>query len=156
MTPGASGGIAILNASSEMMSVHDMPTFKHDGKTIPDIHALTKLLKGVSRITLERVTAYSAQKGGFTFGMTQGAIVASARITNIPVQMVTPQEWQDIQGLKNAEKDTEKKKAQTAAKALTLFPGANLYGPKGGLRDGRSDALLIARRGHLNQLSGEL
>jgi hypothetical protein len=74
----------------------------------------------------------------FTFGMSAGIVVATARILDILVKMARPQDWQDIQGLKTGEKDTKKKKAQIAAKALTQYPSANLYRPKGGLRDGRS------------------
>ncbi|GAA3953591.1 hypothetical protein GCM10022278_10530 [Allohahella marinimesophila] len=59
--------------------------------------------------------------------------------------MVRPQDWQAMFGLATGEKDKSRKKQQIADKALELYPAANLYGPKGGLKDGRSDALLIAR-----------
>lgn len=36
------------------------------------------------------------------------------------------------------------KKKTVAAKALQLYPDAELHGPKGGLLDGRADALMIA------------
>jgi hypothetical protein len=153
--PGASGGIALLSPDGALISVHDTPKMKHDGKTVPDAAAISKILDGVQFITLEKVGSRPRQSGVFTFGMSQGIVVAVARMLDIPIQMVRPQDWQDLHGLKNGEKDTKKKKAQIAEKALTFYPDANLYGPKGGLRDGRSDALLIARWGYL-QKSGEL
>lgn len=156
--PGAKGGIALLSPDGILISVHDMPTFRHDDKRIPNINALAKLLEGVSHITLERVTSFSKQKGGFTFGMTQGVIVATAHLLEIPVQMVDPRVWQKVFGPfpSGSSQEAEKaRKQKIAEKALIFYPEANLYGPRGGLRDGRSDALLIARWGYL-QKSGEL
>ena len=59
--------------------------------------------------------------------------------------MVTPKTWQKACGIAFKPKSAPaEKKRVVAAKAHQLYPSAALHGPRGGLLDGRSDALMIA------------
>jgi hypothetical protein len=74
---------------------------------------------------------------GLGFGLWRGLLAGM----QIPYEIVRPQEWRRVVGLpRNASK------GDAAALAQRLYPevGAELVGPRGGLRDGLADALLIA------------
>ena len=103
---------------------------------------------------------------GANYGIWQGVLASF----QIPYMIVSPKEWQKgilkkislptsmTQLLKNAETKEEKKKAKSKIAAMRkkaikkaimtaaarIFPAAELYGPRGGKKDGRADALLIA------------
>ena len=103
---------------------------------------------------------------GANYGIWQGVLASF----QIPYMIVSPKEWQKgilkkislptsmTQLLKNAKTKEEKKKAKSKIAAMRkkaikkaimtaaarIFPAAELYGPRGGKKDGRADALLIA------------
>jgi len=86
-------------------------------------------------------------KSNFNFGRNVGAAqeaIASALYLQgrgVKLRLVQPKVWQKAVGI------TAKGKAikqAVADLAHTLYPDAPLYGPKGGLLDGRADALMIA------------
>ena len=54
-------------------------------------------------------------------------------------EWIQPQTWQ-----KHINTDSNRGKKAIADSLLSLYPSADLYGPRGGLKDGRSDALGIA------------
>lgn len=102
----------------------------------------------------ESVTARPGQgvTSMFTFGHGLGTITAVLATLCVPYLLIRPQVWQshfEIQSLSSAKAEH---KREIADRAEALFPGAPLYGPRGTLKDGRSDALLLARYAH-DQLS---
>jgi hypothetical protein len=85
-------------------------------------------------------------KSNFTFGRNLGSIHAIAEINcfgRIP-STVAPKVWQKFAGVTAKGKWIKKEVAQIATK---LYPTANIRGKRGGLLDGRSDALMIAHYG---------
>jgi len=84
-------------------------------------------------------------KSNFSFGKNLGIVTAITEIfTELPPNTVTPKVWQKYVGV------TAKGKAikqQVAKIAQYLYPQAELHGKRGGLLDGRSDALMIAYYG---------
>ncbi|EMP57132.1 hypothetical protein MSNKSG1_00878 [Marinobacter santoriniensis NKSG1] len=56
-----------------------------------------------------------------------------------------PQTWQKHLGLKKDKGEQSISKQQIADTCLHLYPDAPLFEPRDGLKDGRSDAILIAR-----------
>jgi crossover junction endodeoxyribonuclease RuvC len=84
----------------------------------------------------------------FTFGHGLGTITAVLSTLGIPHLLIRPQAWQSHFGIEASSKDKTEHKREIADRAEALYPGAPLYGPKGGLRDGRSDALLLAHYAH--------
>ena len=59
-------------------------------------------------------------------------------MAKIPFELPTPQAWK-----KDVVQPKEGKEASMNA-AARLFPDAEIYGPRGGRKDGRAEALLIA------------
>jgi crossover junction endodeoxyribonuclease RuvC len=73
-------------------------------------------------------------KFGTNYGIWHGILAA----LQIPFYIARPAQWQ-----KGVIKKAQDKKPAVAA-AARIFPGAELHGPRGGAKDGRADALLIA------------
>lgn len=94
-------------------------------------------------IMIEKVHSIqgSSAKSNFNFGRSVERVNLLADLTGESVDMVTPKAWQKHIGV-TAKGPAIKK--DVAAIAKRLYPGADLYGPRGGLLDGRSDALMIA------------
>lgn len=104
---------------------------------------------------IEEVSAIqgSAAKATFNFGGNVRQVNIIPEIAQIPIDKVRPKAWQkfiglvtptNLSGSANASKRKTYIKKEVASIASRLYPNAVLYGPKGGLLDGRSDALMIA------------
>ncbi len=87
-------------------------------------------------------------KSNFSFGWNVGEVNLIAKMSKVMVDRVTPKKWQKFIGVK--EKGPAIKK-EVADIALRLYPTAELFGPRGGLLDGRSDALMIAHYAAYNR-----
>lgn len=79
----------------------------------------------------------------FTFGRGFSILIGVCEALGIPYELIRPQAWQNQFGLNTGIKDKAKKKQQIADHCIRLYPDTNLTGPRGGLRDGRSDAILL-------------
>jgi len=101
-----------------------------------------------SYVALEHVHSLygMSAKSNFTFG---GMFWRARTILDClghPFELVQPKAWQQAVGIP-AKKDRDPQdelKRLVADRAHELYPDAQLYGPRGGLMDGRSDALMIA------------
>ena len=136
--PGKTGAIAVISGDMEIHLLEDWA-----GDEIQMANVLRKMM-GISpnqfRFVLEKVSSMPREgvKSAFTFGTNYGTwkgILAAFQISFIEA---SPQTWQ--KGMLS--KAADKKPALAAAGRL--FPTAELYGPRGGGKDGRADALLIA------------
>ena len=78
----------------------------------------------------------------FTYGEGYGELKAMLKFLRIAFQEVRPQVWK-----KEFNLNTDKKRS--ASTCINLFPDIKdkLYGPKGGLKDGIAEALLMAEYG---------
>jgi len=135
--PGQKGAIAIINSAGSICRLNDWPGNEVEAARIirSELDAnwqLVAALEKVSAMPKQGVT--SMFKFGTSYGMWKGILAA----LQIPFKEVRPQMWQ--KGVVSKAQD----KAPVMAAAARLFPGAELYGPRGGKKDGRADALLIA------------
>ena len=114
------------------------------------IYETTKWLrnKKINTVWLENVHSLygMSAKSNFSFGRNFGIALAIAKLGTSDglIQQVTPKIWQKYVGV------TAKGKAikqQVAKIAQYLYQQAELHGKRGGLLDGRSDALMIAYYG---------
>jgi crossover junction endodeoxyribonuclease RuvC len=148
--PGASGAIAAYVPTYEcQVVVTDMPRLD-DGM---DYWTLAAHLRNwaenfdVRGVTIERVHAMPNQgvTSMFSFGQSFGALKQAVASAGLTFTLVTPGTWKAIYGLRGGRDN----KAASAEKAIELFPGIRsvLYGPKGGVKDGRADAILLAHYG---------
>ena len=141
--PGTNGAIAVLD-SENPDSVALLDLNKNS------IYETTEWLhnKKVDTIWLENVHSLygMSAKSNFGFGRNFGIAFAIAKlaVSDGPVQQVTPKVWQKYIGVTAKGKAIKK---QVAEIANILYPVANLYGKRGGLLDGRADALMIAHYG---------
>ena len=83
-------------------------------------------------------------KSMFNYGKSYGAVLASLDISKVPYQEIQPQRWKKEF---NLIKKTKYDAAAVAAKLFPDLPKYIFYGPRGGLLDGRAEALLIAEYG---------
>ncbi len=141
--PGKDGAIAFLGEN--LVKVYDCPSTEQ---------GMSRLLRGLPaslspRAAIEkqpRVIRFKNKKGDMqvvpatllnrNYGMWRGILAAY----NIPFELVTPARWRKII---DAPKKLKKKERyyQTACR---FFPGVELTGPRGGIKDGRCVALLLA------------
>jgi len=152
--PGASGYICILAPDldrAEFISNKEQPHIIHQQlKEVKEDYSLCKvMIEDVH--SLPTVSAKSNFSFGFNLGLLHGIIGCSS----IGLDLVQPKVWQKAIGIKPPVKvkDAPKVKAAVRTRQLKqevasicqrLYPKIIVHGPKGGLQDGKSDALMIA------------
>ena len=156
--PGQSGAIICISSTGELISLQDIPTITirkgKKNKDIYDIVAICKLLRSFSGIVfLEKtqpmaapVRAQANYGLGFCSGMLEGILAA----LRMPYELIHPKTWHKYFNMTKAKGDYKKQAYMIAQK---LLPTAEFTGPRGGIKDGRSDAALIAEWGrrHLQE-----
>lgn len=142
--PGAHGALAFFNANDGILDVIDMPTVavKRGAKMKNEISAqmLASIVRArrVERAVLEKVGAMPGQgvSSMFAFGRGVGTVEGVLAALQIPIDYVTPQQWQKAVNMR-AGKDGAR------ARAAEIFPAyAHLFARA--KDDGRADAALIA------------
>lgn len=179
--PGSSGAIAIIDKNDKPVAVHDMPmrylmprkkakitktgkklkTPKQDSRKVLDAKVIAKILgpyvKNITWCVLESVNSRSAQgvKSVFSFGERFGALKGVLESLGVNYHMTAPVVWQKHFDLTGKKEDLGEHKINIMKKCRGFYPDIEYHGPKGGLKDGRSDALLLARYGKINQKHGQ-
>lgn len=141
--PGNKGAMCVLDSNDptyltlldlEKSSIYSTATWLHkqniDIVYIEDVHSLYGM----------------SAKSNFNFGKNLGIVTAIAEIItrgNAP-KLVTPKVWQKFVGITSKGKLIKK---EVAIKVAELYPSANITGKRGGLLDGRADAIMIAHYG---------
>lgn len=138
--PGKEGALAVLNDKGEWIQIEDMP-----GNVIDTIK-LINWMPTISRAAIEQ--PFAGGKMGkpscMSFGIAVGELRGVLASIGIPFHMVKPQDWQRVFGVVGKSKGND-----SINQCLKLYSSAPLieYNRKGEevRKDGRSDALLIAR-----------
>jgi len=151
--PGLSGAIAVLDTDGNIQSIYDTPTYTikkgKRNKNVYDLQELCKILKqqGDAHIVIEKVQplslGHSSQASfglGYSLGMWETLCVA----LQYSYELVPAKTWQKHFGISGKQGNTKTQSYNIASK---LFPKASLTGPRGGKKDGRCDALLMAEWG---------
>lgn len=142
--PGKQGAMALIDKNREVILIIDWPGDEHElVAVIGDTKKIARLsYKAKIQAGLEKVHSMPGQgvTSMFSFGMNYGMWRSVLASFNIPFILVPPRTWQ---------KGIEKSKSKTALwtpGAKRLFPNdiESLQGPRGGAKDGRAVALLIA------------
>lgn len=146
--PGQRGSLCFLDTDSRRIKFVPTPCLECNAKQVRAITMAMHKRYGIHMIGLEKVHAIFGTSAGsnFKFGYNVGAINALMETTGIGIDLITPKTWQKGIGIvsqKPPRKPPQLKKA-IAAVALRLYPNASILGPRGGILDGRSDALMIA------------
>lgn len=152
--PGAKGYICALapgDRSIEFLSNTQAPKFLYDAFVLLGKHY------NVRQIMIEDVHSLhgASAKSNFNFGRNLGLLYGIIGSTGMGIDIIQPKVWQKEIGVvtpvkkKGAPKvkasvRTRQIKLDVAAICTRLYPEVNIRGPKGGLIDGMSDALMIA------------
>ena len=131
---GKNGALAIIHSSDNSTEVYDFES-KDDIIDFIKYNALD-----IKMLCMEKVHAMPNQgvTSMFSFGENFGWWKGLLEAYSVPYDLVRPQEW--MKG--NVPAKPSKKDIYDVAKRL--YPNAKLEGIKGGIKDGRSDALMIA------------
>lgn len=159
--PGASGAICtIIECKNGEDAISFYPT---PGGKQPPGYLCDELYNHHPDITYAAIedvhSLYGmSAKSNFNFGrnvgMAQEAIIGALYMqgNGVELQLVQPKAWQKAVGITAKGKAIKQAVADLAHK---LYPTAQLYGPKGGLLDGRADALMIAHWLRLKETSND-
>lgn len=138
--PGATGGICVLNEDGEIF-LEAYSSRVHD--TIHDRICLATNTT-IRMAIIEKQQAFPGQGSCslFSLGLNYGSYLTALNIYCIPHEVVRPAEWQKGMMLKTKKGPGHKR--EIADVIFRKYPTAEIWGPRGGLIDGLSDALAIA------------
>jgi crossover junction endodeoxyribonuclease RuvC len=148
---GVQGAIAILNASGELVEVHEMPVL-HDGpagrrSVNGPLLASIIFASHADHAFVEHVAARPGEGpvGAFAFGRCRGILEGVLAAASIPCTFITPACWKRAVGLPpGRDKDASR------AEAIRRWPAqASLFKLK--KSDGLAEAALIAVAGTLRK-----
>ena len=151
--PGLHGALAWMDGERKQIEVVDCPLTAGEYDYFGMWKAFDDATAGgtiASIVVMEKVHSMpgDAKPAAFSFGIGYGAWLAICGMFRVPPNLITPQTWKRIM-LAGVAND---KKAEAVA-LKQRFQGhpicAQLHGPKGGLRDGRVDALFLAEYGRM-------
>jgi len=146
--PGAKGSFCLLDTGNKHIEFQPTPTIDVTAAVLYDWILAEHAQEPIQMIGVEDVHAIfgTSAKSNFNFGFNVGQVRTIASMTNIGVDLVKPKEWQKSCGIPSlkAVKGATARKKVIAQVALRLYPGTALFGLRGGLIDGRADALMIA------------
>ena len=133
--PGAKGSMCLISNGKVVFKDFDLKDYSSTLKTFCNTND-TELM-----VAIEKVHAMPGQgvSSSFSFGQRLGELEGMLTALQIPYELVAPRDWQKACGI-----PTKSDKKGIASVIQKLYPTAELYGNKGGLRDGRSDALGLA------------
>lgn len=151
--PGFSGAIGLMNAKGSSVSVWDMPitSTEKDRQREIDLDGLNDVFKHLRYlhdcvVGIEWPTTRPGEgaERAERFGRGKGLLQAFAYLKGLEFYLIAPNLWKGRLGLPGK---TDKKANKLAAKLFnTYYPehASLIRGPRGGIKDGRCDALLIA------------
>ena len=153
--PGKHGAIAWLDGERKIVEARDCPLVdgEYDFQAMRDL--LSELMTLRMAVTIEAVHAMptDGKCSAFSFGVGYGAWLALVGgVLRVRPTLVPPASWKRtmLSGLPSG-------KLAAVQQAERLFPSvaSQLRGVRGGLKDGRAEALLLAEYGRRTyQLSG--
>ncbi len=156
--PGINGAISffVIKNNKKTCKVFDMPKInvgKKKTKHELDIQQIVHLLamydpeyccieepKIAIRMVEGKAVVGQSMQSVATNWKNYGILLGILSTLMIPFEEISPRKWQK-EFFKRMEKDDPKKMAYMVASKL--FPDIELTGARGGIKDGRSDALLI-------------
>jgi len=154
--PGTQGALCSLNPGLKTCKFFNTPDSKLLSATLDETFTwLLSTSTATTKAAIEDVHSIfgMSAKSNFQFGRNLAFVetIVHLLFRKDRITYVTPKVWQKGCGIEftypEAATPAEKakiRKLTIAGKALELYPDAQIYGPKGGLKDGRADALMIA------------
>lgn len=140
--PGKKGAIALIAEDHQLVVDYDSDEHaKHTLRLWLDLY-------DVEAVALEKVwsRAHDGRKATTTFMQHVGFLKGLLFAADAPVEEVLPQKWQShmLMELKRLRAPVAHKNKPSLDAAPLLYPALDFKGPRGGLKDGRADAVMIA------------
>lgn len=150
--PGKSGSVCLLLPATNQVAFKDTTIAPHE---LYQWFRLVDYRYTLAVVMVEKVRAIrgAASNTTFEFGRSYERCRYIPELLQMSMDDVTPQKWHKFIGMNvpahlKGEANKNKRppwiKKEVSRLAIQLYPKADLFGPKGGLLDGRSDALMIA------------
>lgn len=161
--PGANGAISILDEKLSVIEIIDMPTRylkedefykltgkkkkRKDSRKVINTFAIHNRLKTYQKDSIGFIEHVTSREGdgkasSFTFGSMFQGPKSVMECLGIPYYQITPRKWQGYFKFSTGES-----KNQSYAKAVEISQEDHFTGPRGGIKDGRSDAYLLGLYG---------
>jgi hypothetical protein len=144
--PGRKGAIGCISNDGTTVKVFDMPPSTERGN---DLHGLIELIKIMPFPAATAIEWNTGMPGevpdfAFRFGLQTGQLHAAFYMAGHQITLVSPNTWKKYLGVPGKRDDPKSAAAYYKLKESYKDNIPQLWGPKGGIRDGRVDALLIA------------
>ena len=153
--PGFSGAIAVINADGTSVRVWDMPVKQAPGDAdrkrelaLDDLEAVFRTMRQMPRLMVgiewPQTRPGEGAERSERYGRQKGILQAFLWLHRLPHRLVAPNLWKGRLSLPGK---TEPGANRRAAECFRIFYREHedlILGPRGGLKDGRIDALLIA------------
>lgn len=162
--PGMLGAIAAINERGEFLWIYDMP-ITHLGRTGEfDLETMATIARQVTRypevhVILEWVQTRpdEAPESSKRFGVGLGMLEMAFTMVGHRPERVSPNKWKGRLSLTGKADNALKSREQSVSLAeavIQRLPSGTLRGVRGGLKDGRAEALLIAWEALTGTLEG--
>lgn len=147
--PGHKGALVLLSNFGEVVQMWDMPTreISKNGKSAKqlDCHTccdyLAPYCSSIAHVAIEDVHASRGMGcvSAFTFGYAAGSMAMMVAALRLPYTLVKPESWKRVMlpGMSH-------QKDGSMLRAKQLWPTQQFHGSKGGEKDGRAEAALMA------------
>ena len=153
--PGFQGAIGVIDSHGKFVACEDMPVLGASGRKQEfDVPRLCVIARHLSKWKVERVILEfpttrpgEAPESSKRFGVGLGLLWGIFEAHGLRVEKVAPNKWKGRLGLIGKSEQPQAAKLQAvemAERFISDVPPNVLRGPRGGLKDGRAEALLIA------------
>lgn len=153
--PGQKGAISFLlqEDTKQVVWIEDIPLLPNGEISALDLRKLIaehlRLAPASRTCAIEKAQPMPRQsaQSGFNYGVGYGVIKAVLTMLRISFQEIPPIKWKKAFSLPKVGNDKKRGKQEAITKCLELFPDVDkseYYGPKGGMKDGRAESLLLA------------
>lgn len=152
--PGAEGAIGAIDNHGRFLFLYDMPITLMGRRGEFEIAEIAKIAREVGRWKDPRVCLEwpqtrpdEAPESSKRFGVGLGILEACFTMVGCPPTRVAPNKWKGRMGLSGKEDNKLAARTESVRMAQEIvigLPPRALLGPRGGLKDGRAEALLIA------------
>lgn len=163
--PGLQGAIAAIGDQGQMLAVWDMPTLRTHARarrTQVDVAALDAIIRTLTlypdpivRLEWPTTRPEESAEASKNFGVGLGHLEALCQAHRLPLDKVAPNKWKGDLGLPGKKKDRQagRKACEFCERWVMAVPHSLVFGPRGGPKDGRAEALLIAWHGWSRNLA---
>ncbi len=141
--PGATGAIAVIDTEIDLSFVHDMPIVDKEINIPAVVEILEPLVDPIVIIEVQQSFPRQGVASTFTTGKRYGVLLGIIGTLGLECILVRPATWKKMYSI-------GRDKEAACLLAADLYPDHEYYGKRGGKKDGRAEAILMAHWGKEN------